>query len=116
MKCVKQFRYYGKNNSNNYPSNMTYEALTRQNVFEGYDGIVQMGIQAPRGTIMYLNRDQKYPIVIGETGIYEINLSNSGGKITAIRFASASLEALDLQGSSGRLLIDIIYEGTGADV
>ena len=116
MKCIKQFRYYGKNHADNYPANiMTYSNLAHSNIFAGHGSITQMGIQAPRGTIMFLNNEQRYPIVIGETGIYEIDLQDYG-QIYAIRFEGASLEALERQGSTGRLLIVIIYEGAGADI
>lgn len=116
MKCIKQFRYYGKNDSRNYPANiMNYDVLSRQNIFLGYGSITQMGIQAPAGTIMYLNNEQLYPIIIGETGIYEIDLQDFGF-ITAIRFEGKSLNRFDASGSTDCLLIDIIYEGAGADI
>lgn len=115
MKCIRQFRYYGNNHIDNYPANVTLSTLSTGNIFSGYGSITQLGVQAPRGTVMYLNNEQRYPIVIGETGIYEIDLQNYG-QIYAIRFDRASLEALEAQGSSGRLLIDIIYEGSGADI
>ena len=110
MKCIKQFRYYGKNNPDNYPSDVTYQNLTLDNIFKGYGTITQMGIQAPRGTVMYLNNETTYPIVIGETGIYEIDLQNYG-QIYSIRFTSESLDDYDL--GKDRLLVDIIYEGSG---
>ena len=115
MKCIRQFRYYGKNHKDNFPSNMTYSNLTRSNIFSGYGTITRMGIQAPRGTVMYLNNEQRYPITIGETGIYEIDLEDYG-QIYGIRFEGTSLDALDRQGSTGRLFIDIVYEGAGADI
>ena len=113
MKCIKQFRYYGDNNVNNYPTNMTTSNLIRSNIFAGYGAITQMGVQARPGTTMYLN-NSIYPIVIGETGIYEIDLQDFG-VITAIRFEGSSLTRFDEQGSTDRILIDIIYEGSGAD-
>ena len=115
MKCIKQFRFYGKDNANNYPNNMTFSNLAHSNIFSGYGSITQMGIQARPGTVMYLNNEQRHPIVIGETGIYEIDLQDFG-QIYAIRFEAASLEKYGAQGASDRLLIDIIYEGSGADL
>jgi hypothetical protein len=56
---------------------------------------------------MFLN-GQEYPIVIGETGIFEIDLQNYG-QIFSIRFTGDSLD--DYQEHDDRLLIDIIYEG-----
>ena len=59
--------------------------------------------------MFYLN-DSNYPIVIGETGIYEIDLQNYG-QIYSIRFTSESLNEYSI--GKDRLLIDIIYEGSG---
>ena len=116
MKCIKQFRYYGEKHKDNYPVNvMTYDNLVHNNIFSGYGSITKMGIQARPGTLMFLNNEQRFPIVIGETGIYEIDLQDYG-QIYAIRFDAKSLSDYDAQGSTGRLLIDIIYEGTGAEV
>ena len=111
---VYQFRYYGDGNANNYPNNMTTSNLIRSNIFAGYGAISQMGVQARPGTTMYLN-NSIYPIVIGETGIYEIDLQEFG-QIYAIRFAETSLTNYGVNGNTDRLLIDIIYEGSGADV
>jgi hypothetical protein len=66
-----------------------------------------LGIQGRPGTMMFLN-GQEYPIVIGETGIFEIDLQNYG-QIFSIRFTGDSLD--DYQEHDDRLLIDIIYEG-----
>jgi hypothetical protein len=45
MKCIKQFRYYGKNHADNYPANiMTYSNLAHSNIFAGHGSITQMGI------------------------------------------------------------------------
>lgn len=115
MKCIKQFRYYGEGNSKNYPVNtMTSQNLIRNNIFAGYGSITQMGIQGRPGTTLYLN-NSIYPIVIGQTGIYEIDLEDYDGQIYAIRFAASSLATYDEEGNTDRLLIDIIYEGSGAD-
>lgn len=57
--------------------------------------------------MMFLN-GQEYPIIIGETGIFEIDLQNYG-QIFSIRFTAESLD--DYQEFDDRLLIDIIYEG-----
>jgi hypothetical protein len=55
-------------------TNVNLSDLIYQNIFAGYGNITQMGIQAPRGTTFYLNNASNYPIVIGDTGIYEIDL------------------------------------------
>lgn len=114
MKRIAQFRYYGRNRAGeNYGT--SYDELTRGNIFEQYGNISQMGIQAPRGTKFFLNNGNQYPIIIGDTGIYEIDLQDHG-HIYAIEFEKASIDVFDKEGSTGRLLIDIIYEGAGASV
>lgn len=114
MKYIKQFRYYGDNNSNNYPSDLTKDKLTNKNIFEGYGTITKLGIQGRGNTQVYLN-GSIYPILLGVTGIYELDLEDYG-QIFEIRFAPDSLDVYGTAGSTDRLLIDIVYEGAGADV
>lgn len=109
MKIIKQFRYYGDNDSRNYPTTLKKDDLVYNNIFAGYGSITQLGIQARPNTTMFLN-SREYPIVIGETGIYEIDLSDYGSKITSIQFTA---ESLGYYKGSDRLLIDIVYEGAG---
>lgn len=125
MKKIKQFRYCGDGNSNNYPVGLTKETLTsRNNIFEGYTSISQLGIQARPGVKIYLNNSNNYPIVIGETGIFEINFPEKTGIITNIRFDANSFygylqlgeDASNIYKSDNPLLIDIIYEGSGESV
>ena len=91
MKQIKQYRYYGKGNANTYPSDLDDAKLTSGNLFDGI-AISQLGIQGRPNTCFYLN-DSVFPIVLGETGIYELDLdtsklvyvSNIKGVITFIR-------------------------------
>mgnify|MGYP003297064155 CR=1 FL=1 len=53
-----------------------------------------------------VNKIQK---IISQAGKYEIDLSNTGGFITSIRFSNESL-SFYTDTSGNRLLIDIIYE------
>ena len=119
-KQIMQFRYYGKDNSNkNYPENFYRETenksqkpLLNGKLFDNYKNISALGIQAKPGAKFYLN-ETGYPITIGDTGIFEIDLQDLG-MITKIRFAESLIDYYDNQGQSedaDRLLIDIIYEG-----
>lgn len=108
MKLIKQFRYYGDGDSRNYPTNLSKEELVYQNIFTGHSSITQLGIQGQPNTTLFLN-GQDFPIVLGETGIYEIDLQNYG-YINSIRFTDESLSRYVSKGDD-RLLIDIIYEG-----
>ena len=85
MKAIRQFRYYGSdliNNNfakeNNFPKDASFpERLVLGNIFQEYSAITKLGIQGRPGTTFYLN-DSNYPIVVGETGIYEIDLEGYG--------------------------------------
>ena len=47
---------------------------------------------------------------MGETGIYELDLRNTGF-ITDIRFSRDTIEEYNEPGNTDRLIIDIVYEG-----
>lgn len=107
MKHIKQFRYYGEIDDRNYPKNIVqYGTLTSGNIFRGL-AISHLGIQALPGTEFYLNGGN-HSILIGDTGIYELELDRLGS-ITAIRFSEDSL--LKIEEEEDVLLIDIVYEG-----
>jgi hypothetical protein len=69
--------------------------------------ISQLGIQSLPGTKFYLNNSND-PIIIGHTGIYELNLEGMA-EITALAFDSKSIEAINGNYNSF-LIVDIIYE------
>lgn len=108
-KIVKQFRYYGKGNSNN-TNNTDISSLSKGKVFfDDVDAqsIVQLGIQTIPGTKFYLN-DGVEPILVGTTGIYELDISGLAD-ITSLKFDYTSLTNIqDLDGAY--LIVDAIYE------
>ena len=85
MKRIAQFRYYGKSKDelNYHPAlghieSETYlSLLTKGSLFDEFKGISKLGIQCRPNTKFYLN-NSNYPIVIGNTGIYELDLENHG--------------------------------------
>ena len=74
---VTQFRYYGNNNKNNsHPeSGNTAANFVNGEVFRDYFPIYQLGIQTLPGTKFYLNSSRVDPIIVGATGIYELDLT-----------------------------------------
>lgn len=104
MKEVRQFRYYGDNSQKNYPLNLSKELLCNENIFEAYGNVIQIGIQGIPGTIFYLNNGE-HPLMIGSTGIYELNLEGLTS-LTAIQFNEQTLNEYS-DGTNG-LIIDII--------
>ena len=121
MKKIMQFRYYGSEGEKakkNYPDNFKdpknyFWKLIDGNIFDKYGSITKIGIQCRPNVRFYLNKSE-YPIEIGATGIYELDLEGYG-YIHAIRFDENSLKSFDLPDITDRLLIDIVYEGTGVE-
>lgn len=112
-KQVKQFRYYGDNNPNN-TSRTTFKGLINGEVFKDYVPILQLGIQALPGTRFFLNGNTTSPIIVGGTGIYDLDL-NGLTEITALQFAATSLNAIK-NNNNAYLIVDIIYDnGVGGN-
>ena len=109
-KVIKQYRYYGENNSKNQPLNeISLKTLESGSVFfseEGLGSITQLGIQSLPGTMFYLN-NAKNPTIIGGTGIYELDLEGLS-EINKITFEGASIESIN-KNNNAYLIIDIIY-------
>lgn len=112
-KQVKQFRFYQHNSNKNYPQNaINYRNLVSGSLFAKYMPITQLGIQSLPGTKFYVNNANN-PIIIGHTGIYELNLEGLA-EITALSFDAQSIEAIHNNASS-YLIVDIIYEEDGGN-
>lgn len=112
MKRIKQFRYYGREDTRNYPNEENLKNLLNTGeLFNDYSPITQLGIQAPAGTKFYLNNNEERtnPILIGYSGIYELNLEGIA-EIYTLSFEEQSLSAIDKLPHS-HLIIDIVYEG-----
>lgn len=107
-KRIMQFRYYGSNNSNNQPRDITIENLFSGTIFGGYAPFTQLGIQTLPGTRFYLNdADHQRPIIVGSTGIYELELDGIS-QINTLSFDKPSLELIN-NSQTAYLIIDVIY-------
>lgn len=110
-KHIMQFRYYDEGNSNNQPEGLRLDQLVdyKDGVFSKYTPFTQLGIQSLPGTRFYLNgNDIEGPIIIGTTGIYELELEGIS-KINSLRFEEKSLKLIR-DNPNGYLIIDVIYE------
>ena len=108
MAKIAQFRYYssnGKNAGHNFPTGCTYQNFCVNKSFAG--PIRQFGIQTIPGTKIYLNASQN-PVVIGSTGIFEIDCQNTTANITTFRVAEESMKTIDNL-ENGYLIIDIVW-------
>ena len=110
-KYVRQLRYYSEGHPNNYPTDGEYvvnqSSLSGEKFFTPYMPIIQLGIQTLPGTKFYLNSANN-PIIIGNTGIYELDLSGLS-EITSLTFEQRSIQAIS-DNNNAYLIIDIIYE------
>ena len=109
-KHVMQFRYYADGDvSNNQPSTgISKASLQDGTIFSKYLPFTQLGIQTLPGTRFYLNDNVEGPIIIGSTGIYELELEGIS-KISNLKFDAKSLDLID-KNNGAYLIIDVIYE------
>ena len=107
-KHVMQFRYYEDNHTNNQPVELNAGQLVNGTVFAKYLPFTQLGIQALPGTRFYLNDNIEGPVIVGSTGIYELELEGIS-KISSLKFDSKSLKLI-VDNPNAFLIIDVIYE------
>ena len=108
---VQQFRYYGRDNVNNYPSNISPENLGNGSIFKNYTPIVQLGVQFAKnkGVKFYLNGGNN-PMYTGYYGLYELDLTGKTS-IKALRFDMDQLAEEGFISETEPLIVDIVYEG-----
>ena len=114
-KAVHQFRFYQNNASEdrNEPSADAFISVggatgfANGDVFKEYYPFYQLGIQTLPGTMFYLNGSED-PIIIGSTGIYELDMQD-GVEISTLQIDGRSLGVID-DAEDGYIIIDILYD------
>lgn len=100
-KIIKQFRYYGDNDSRNQPLNLTKAKLASGEAFKDfYPNIVSMEIQSLKDIRFYLNNSLD-PIT-SVNNQYKINLQNFSTFITNLVFDPITLK-------NNQLIINFIF-------
>lgn len=108
-KKIMQFRYYDETNENNQPKGVKKSAFKKNGgVFNAYFPFTQLGIQTLPGTRIYLNNNEESPIIIGSTGIYELELEGIS-EITDMYFDSTSLNLIE-ENPNAHLIIDVLSD------
>ena len=92
----------------NYPITLTKASLISGSAFNGIAPIIKLGIQAIPGTRFRVNSNKDW-IIIGATGIYELDLSSSSATIVKLQFDEVSLNIID-QNENAYLIIDLMSE------
>lgn len=116
-KYIRQLRYYGEDDSRNYPQNdpiygnISLNQLINAQFFAKYMPISQIGIQTMPGVKFYINDDIKATngIIIGYTGTYELNLEGIA-EINSLRFDQSSIDNIK-NIPDAYLIIDMVCEG-----
>lgn len=108
-KQIAQYRYYNASDTSgrNQPANIAYNNIVSGSIFSKTLPIIQLGIQALPGTKFYLNNGVD-PIIIGSTGIYELDLEGKS-EITSLSFAASSIKDI-MNNMNGYLIVDCVYE------
>lgn len=114
-RAVHQFRFYknSENEERNEPSGAAFIAASGANgfangdVFKDYYPFYQLGIQTLPGTMFYLNGSED-PIIVGSTGIYELDASD-GVEIFTLQVNAASLSQIS-DAADGYIIIDVLYD------
>ena len=110
-KKIMQFRYTQIPDPDDEEKRIWPPELLTNNIFENYSSISKLGIQAGPGTRFTLgSTSNDYPIEIGLTGIYELDLEDYG-YINYLKFEKIELPYIEKKGEELPLLIDIVYEG-----
>ena len=105
----KQYIYCGRGSNHNFPLSLSAESLVNGSFLDSTLPISQLGISSLPGTKIYLNGGS-VPVIVGFTGLFEIDLSASGGEITDIRVDPKSISEIE-RNDSAYLVIDIAYWG-----
>lgn len=105
----KQVIYNCANSAKNFPNTLTAASLIDGSAFEGYS-IIQLGVRALPGTKFYINGN-KSPVIVGFTGLFDIDLSN-GGSIETLAFDPDSIQEIEKR-DTAYLVVDMAYTTGG---
>ena len=109
---LQQIRYFGKANTKEIDvsdetktNNIEYDDLS-QNLIKG--SVKKIGIQTIPGIRFFVDEKNEYPIIIGMSGIFELDLTSSIATISHLCFDVDSLGIIE-NNPGGYLIIDLLY-------
>lgn len=100
--------YYYRIQQLNYPPNLYSGNLVSGAAFANCVPIVKLGIQSLPGIRFRFNTNLEW-IVLGATGLYELDLKDSAGSIVDLKFDKQSIQVIN-DNQNAYLIIDIMYE------
>lgn len=107
-KEIFQLRYFGEGHGNNFPTTISQQMLLEGSFLPKNSSIIKLGIQSIPGLKFYIN-DNTSPIMLGSSGLYEIDLTHTTGVITSLKFDNQILDNFSNYNNS-YLFIDMIME------
>ena len=106
---VKYYQRFVEDKSDgNYPNTISKATLLSGSIFESVTPIIKLGIQTIPGVRFSINANNSW-VIIGATGIYELDLTQSSATIMQLRFEENSLKMIDAH-DNGYLIIDVLSE------
>ena len=100
---VKQYRFYGTNNANNFPQTISEDNLKNGAIFNAANGSIRsLRIQAMPGTSFFINGGL-FPVIIGLSGSFFISES-MGVIIESLKFENLMLDVAGFYG----IIIDTV--------
>lgn len=107
--CIEEkMEFYYQIEQLNYPNGLYTGNLVSGSAFANCVPIVKLGIQSLPGTRFRFNSNLEW-IVLGATGLYEIDLTDSAGSIIDLKFDKQSIKNIN-DNKNAYLIIDIMYE------
>lgn len=100
--------YYYQTQILNYPPTLYSGNLISGSAFANCVPIVKLGIQSLPGVRFRFNTNLEW-IVLGATGLYEIDLRESSATIVDLKFDKTSIEVIN-NNKNAYLIVDIMYE------
>lgn len=100
--------YYYRIQQLNYPPNLYSGNLVSGAAFKNCVPIIKLGIQSLPGVRFRFNTNLEW-IVLGATGLYELDLKDSAGSIVDLKFDKQSIQVIN-DNQNAYLIIDIMYE------
>ena len=104
IKKVTQLRFFGDNNS--YLNTSDKNAIYHQMDENQPNSLSSVDLSSGDAFNLNANLD---PIIIGQSGMYELDLTNSSAILTSLTFEKDSLDQID-KNPDGYLIIDIVYK------
>ena len=107
---IKQFRYYGDDHPDNYPTGLKAGHLINGKAFSNVTPIIQLGIQyAKEAPIRFYINESTNPILSHPYGLFELDLTGRS-QVLSLKFDERDLKDEWVK-AKNPIIIDVVYVG-----